>query len=1332
MKKTLTAICAAVLLLGCLLTLPTPTEAAKATTSTSQKVQITKQPASASVFTGSKIKVKVTAKGTGLKYKWYYKDKKSKSYKLDKSITGSTYNRKMTKSMDGRKIYCKITDKYGNTVKTKTVTLTAMVKAKITTQPKSVKVYAGSKGTVKVKATGDQLIYKWYYKDKGSKSYKLDKTVSGSTYNREMTKAMNGRKVYCKITDAYGNTVKTKTVTITVRNKATITKQPVSTAVYSGENASVKIKATGDGITYTWYYKDKGMSSFKKVTSMKSTTYKTKMSASNDGRQVYCLVKDKYGNKVKSNVVTLSTMVTAAITKQPANAGVYLGAAVPVSVTAVGDGISYQWFYKDKGVSTFYADSAYKTSTYNRPMTAAMDGRQVYCRITDQYGNVVKSSTVTLTLKNKATVTAQPGNDSVYAGDAATVSVKATGDGITYKWYYKDKTGKSFQQDKSITGSAYNRTMTAAMNGRQVYCKVTDKYGNTATSATATITVKNKAAITTHPSNASAYAGSDFSVSVAASGDGITYKWYYRTSSSSPWQQDSITTATYKRTMAEGMTGWQVRCRVTDKYGNYVDSNPATLTAKVKAAITTQPASATVREGASAKFTVSAKGDGITCQWEYNDGSAWKSGATGNTYSFAATAAMDGRQIRCKVTDKYGNTATSDVVTLDVQITAAITKQPQNIDTTLEQTVTVSFEVKGDGLTYQWFIKGAEDRKYTELTDVTGNEYSFEVTIENAGSQVYCVVTDSYGNKAATTPITVTAPIPATILKQPVSVHGALGQEATFTIKAAGDGATCVWEQKAPGWTNFRTTSQTGSVFHIPSLTEDYDGLQVRCKVTDKYGNSVYSDEVAISTKPYYINSYGKEQNEEVSCVELLGKEFATTDRVEWTWEKVGNNSDGSEYGFAEEVVTQKQASIRGWYFGDHTYLTKYINITPDDVDTLIGYMKLEGYVLNSESTLNGEVTAYTLIGPETKSTVTYVSNTKELYVTASNTMVYSPLLQENNFSTQSVKIDGAETKLYMLPTVHGGDCYVIQLKNGNFIVFDGDSSATLPNTLEFLKANTPEGQIPVVEAWFITHGHYDHCAWVGGVNGEFANKVRVEGVYYNQTDEYIWEHTVYSWRSDTATTGWRDKAYNPWPGNVDDAVAKMKTSSGETTKMYRPQAGQIYYFCGLQIEIPYCQEQINFCDYQMDLNASSTWYLVRSEEGRTFLDAGDTENVNMDYVIEMYSPDYDIYAGNLDVMSIFHHGHNLYAKYRNTFYAPTLFLPSAGTRSWNAEATTVYSYLTTKSGTYYSNKLRSDKEKRWSSSSRLKDGLGLSVYHYGDNTVNVYNFATGAVTQYS
>ena len=179
---------------------------------------------------------------------------------------------------------------------------------------------------------------------------------------------------------------------------AAIITQPVNTVVAkAGNNASVKVTAKGDGLTYTWYFKNKGASTFAK-SSINTASYTVAMDDSRNGRQLYCVITDKYGNKVTSKTVTISIAVPVSITAQPVNTVVAkAGDNASVKVTAKGDGLTYTWYFKNKGASTF-AKSSINTASYTVAMDDSRNGRQLYCVITDKYGNKVTSKTVTISI----------------------------------------------------------------------------------------------------------------------------------------------------------------------------------------------------------------------------------------------------------------------------------------------------------------------------------------------------------------------------------------------------------------------------------------------------------------------------------------------------------------------------------------------------------------------------------------------------------------------------------------------------------------------------------------------------------------------------------------------------------------------------------------------------------------------------------------------------------------------------------------------------------------------------------------------------------------------
>ena len=96
---------------------------------------------------------------------------------------------------------------------------------------------------------------------------------------------------------------------VAVPTTLAITSQPQSVTVAEGETALVHFEAQGDGMSFVWYYKDAGASEFTRTDEFTGNSYFITMTAELDGRQLYCVVTDQYGNTVQTEVVTISMLV---------------------------------------------------------------------------------------------------------------------------------------------------------------------------------------------------------------------------------------------------------------------------------------------------------------------------------------------------------------------------------------------------------------------------------------------------------------------------------------------------------------------------------------------------------------------------------------------------------------------------------------------------------------------------------------------------------------------------------------------------------------------------------------------------------------------------------------------------------------------------------------------------------------------------------------------------------------------------------------------------------------------------------------------------------------
>ena len=548
----------------------------------------------------------------------------------------------------------------------------------ITSQPAGKSVFAGSTAKFSVAANGSGLKYQWQYRTSSTGSW-VNSPASGNTtatLSVSATASRNGYQYRCIVTDAAGNKVTSAAATLTVATELKITKQTSGVTASAGTTAKFSVTATGTGLKYQWQYKTPaGSWNNTSAAGYNTATVSIAVTEAKNGYSYRCIVTDASGNKVTSSAATLTVPVLLKITRQTANVTASAGATANFSVTAVGTGLKYQWQYKTpNGSWNNTSASGYNTATVSIAVTAAKNGYSYRCIVSDASGNKVTSDAAALTVPAELKITKQTGNLTASAGSTAKFSVTAVGTGLKYQWQYKAPNGSWCNTSAAgYNTAAVSIAVTAAKNGYSYRCIVTDASGSKATSGAAMLTVASDLQITEQTVGVTASAGTTAKFSVTATGTGLKYQWQYKAPGGS-WLNTSAAgynTPTVSIAVTEAKNGYSYHCTVTDASGYKVTSDAATLTVPSELRITRQTSGATASAGATAKFSVTATGTGLKYQWQYKaPGGSWYNtsapGCNTATVSIAVTAAKNGYNYRCIVTDASGNKVTSGAATLTV------------------------------------------------------------------------------------------------------------------------------------------------------------------------------------------------------------------------------------------------------------------------------------------------------------------------------------------------------------------------------------------------------------------------------------------------------------------------------------------------------------------------------------------------------------------------------------------------------------------------------------------------------------------------------------------
>ena len=377
------------------------------------------------------------------------------------------------------------------------------------------------------------------------------------------------------------------------------------------------------------------------------------------------------------------------IITQPISKTVTEGEKTEFSVVAKGEGLTYQWQYsKSNGVAWANSSSeGAKTATLVIYGKLSTDGRLYRCIITDSEGNKLITSAVKLTVteaKEELAIVTNPVSQSIKVGEKAKFTVVAQGEGLTYQWQYSKSNGASWANSSSEGA----KTATLVIEGKltrdgQLYrCIITDSEGNKLITSAVKLTVteaKEELAIVTNPVSQRVEVGEKAKFTVVAKGEGLTYQWQYSKSNGAAWANSSSEGSKTATLVIEGKfssDGRLYRCIITDSEGNKVISSAAKLTvteAKEELAIITNPTDQSVEVGEKAEFTVEAKGEGLSYQWQYSksNGAAWANssseGSKTATLVIEGKLTRDGQLYRCVIMDSEGNQLTSSPAKLQVR-----------------------------------------------------------------------------------------------------------------------------------------------------------------------------------------------------------------------------------------------------------------------------------------------------------------------------------------------------------------------------------------------------------------------------------------------------------------------------------------------------------------------------------------------------------------------------------------------------------------------------------------------------------------------------------------
>jgi Protein of unknown function (DUF4038)/PKD domain/Ig-like domain CHU_C associated/Bacterial Ig domain/S-layer homology domain len=462
-----------------------------------------------------------------------------------------------------------------------------------------------------------------------------------------------------------------------------ITTQPASRSVNSGQTATLSLTATTSGgtLSYQWYEGASGVTTTPVGTN--SPTFTTPALAAT--KSYWVRVSNECGN-VASNAATVTVCVPPGIGAHPAAATINSGQTATLTVTATGSGpFSYQWYEGASGVTATPAGT--NSASFTTPALTATKTYWVRVTSTCNGSASVNSNAATVTVCAPAGIAAQPASTAINSGQTATLSVVAGGSGpFSYQWYE----GASGVTTTPVGTSSASFTTPALTATKTYWVRVTSTCNGTTSvnSAAATVTVCNATGISAHPASQTINSGATATLTVAATGSGpFTYQWYEGASGVTTTPAGTNSASFTTPALSATKTYW---VRVTGGCGS-ANSNAAAVTVCTPPGIAAHPASQTISSGASATLTVAASGSGpFSYQWYEGPSGTTAIPVGANSPSFTTPALTATKSYWVRVTSTCNGTASANSNAATITVNTPVLARRQFAASTANSQLTIT------------------------------------------------------------------------------------------------------------------------------------------------------------------------------------------------------------------------------------------------------------------------------------------------------------------------------------------------------------------------------------------------------------------------------------------------------------------------------------------------------------------------------------------------------------------------------------------------------------------------------------------------------------------
>ena len=316
--------------------------------------------------------------------------------------------------------------------------------------------------------------------------------------------------------------------------------------------------------------------------------------------------------------------------------------------------------------------------------------------------------------------------------------------------------------------------------------------------------------------------------------------------------------------------------------------------------------------------------------------------------------------------------------------------------------------------------------------------------------------------------------------------------------------------------------------------------------------------------------------------------------------------------GIFNAIPLPQGITAREYDCGNGAHMLLYTDVSKAVYDEICSVLESRGFSLYDSNNIENNFHRTYL--SDISVHIYYCESEKSLRIIADRTFVKYPTAPSSNSDKATLWQFEVDHSL-----IDCGMCYIVRTASGRFFVIDSAHPYSVNDDIricEFLKKMSG-GRKPVVEGWFISHGHDDHICKLTDILRYRMSEIEIRAVYYNLP---ALDHRDCGYWGEPCINFMRD---------FENELAKRPE-----IKRVKLHTGQRFFIDNLEFTVLGTHEDV-FPNVVSDFNNTTISVMMKVGNSKVFF-PGDSSAENDKVFIRRYTD-----TLRCDVMQMSHHGHS-------------------------------------------------------------------------------------------